>query len=163
MEDFILKKGFLSLEEQKKLISEVITIDPGLYSPVLRNGNKMSIKMNCLGYHWSSITYKYDKIRDVDGKEAAAIPDYLQALAQKALIDTGYWPKEDLKPFDICIVNFYNESSKLGIHRDDSETQETLESGYPIVSFSVGASAIFNIGGVDRKDPMEAETVSNIL
>lgn len=128
----MIKKKFLSLKEQKRIVDEVKDLKPGLYSPVLRSGSKMSIKMNCLGYDWSAKTYKYDPVRE-DGKTAAVIPDYLQSLAHLALLETHYWPESDIKPFDICIVNWYTESSKLGLHKDDSETEASLETGYPVV------------------------------
>lgn len=114
----------------------------------------MNLRMNCLGYHWSAVTYGYDKVRDVDGLEAAPIPDWLNEVALRALRTASYWPEDSLRPFDICIANLYAETTgKLGVHKDDSESQEALDSGYPVVSVSIGASAIFTIGGLTRQEP----------
>src|SRR5262249_57536480 len=38
---------------------------------------------------------------------------------------------------------------------DNSETAESLARGYPVVSLSVGATAVFAIGGLSRSDPQE--------
>ncbi len=148
-------KGFLSPQEQRDIVAWVLRIEPGFYVPVLRNGAKMNLRMNCLGYHWSARSYKYTKVRDVDDREAAPIPDYLQEAARRALVQTDYWHGPGpLRPFDICIVNLYAEDGgKLGAHADNSESPEALASGYPVVSLSIGATAVFTVGGLSRKDP----------
>jgi DNA oxidative demethylase len=155
--DVVFRKAFLTPAEQREVCVRVLSIEPGFYVPVLRNGNRMNLQMNCLGYHWSSRTYKYAKVRDVDGQEAAPIPDFLQALVRRALRETDYWHGSgEVPPYDVCIVNFYDEhSGKLGVHADNSESRESLEKGYPVVSLSVGATAVFTIGGLDRRDPQE--------
>jgi alkylated DNA repair protein (DNA oxidative demethylase) len=155
--DVVFQKGFLSLAEQKRVYQLARTIEPGFYVPVLRNGNTMNLRMNCLGYHWSAVTYQYSTVRDIDGKEAAAVPAFFNQLALRALRESHYWPEEALRPYDICIVNWYDEvGSKLGLHRDNSETAASLASGYPVVSLSIGATAVFTIGGLARQDPQEA-------
>jgi DNA oxidative demethylase len=157
MKDVIFKKSFLTPAEQKEVYDTVRCIEPGFYVPKLRTGAKMNLLMNCLGYHWSAVTYKYMKVRDVDGCEVAAIPTSLQALAHRAVLETNYWSDPDeVPPYDICIVNFYDENDgKLGIHADNSETGESLAKGFPVVSLSIGASAVFTIGGLKRQDPQE--------
>src|SRR5262245_49314706 len=102
MSDVVFKKSFLSLGEQKKVYEQVLQIQPGFYVPVLRNGSKMNLQMNCLGHHWSSRTYKYSKTRDVDDREVAPIPEFLQAIARRALDETDYWHGPDpVPPYDI--------------------------------------------------------------
>ena len=59
-------KGLLSPAEQRDLVAKVLRIEPGFYVPVLRNGAKMNLRMNCLGHHWSARTYKYTKARDAE-------------------------------------------------------------------------------------------------
>ncbi len=156
-QDVVFRKAFLSPSEQREVCERVLRIEPGFYVPVLRNGSRMNLRMNCLGHHWSARTYKYTKVRDVDGQEAAPIPDFLQSLVRRALRETDYWhgPGE-VPPYDVCIVNFYDETSgKLGVHADNSETPESLARGYPVVSLSVGATAVFTIGGPSRHDPQQ--------
>jgi alkylated DNA repair protein (DNA oxidative demethylase) len=119
--------------------------------------------MNCLGHHWSAVTYKYTNVRDVDGREVAPVPAYLQALAQRAVRATGYWHGPGLVPdYDICIVNLYDETvGKLGVHADNSESKESLDAAYPVVSLSIGASCVFTIGGLSRKDPQTAHVLDS--
>lgn len=154
--DVLHKPAFLTLAEQKLIIQEIRTIDPGFYTPVTKFGSKMNLRMNCLGWHWDAKTYKYEKMRtDQDGKEAPKIPESLKELGCRALRETRYWPAAQIRPFDIIIANFYEESGKLGLHQDNSESKAALDSGYPVVSFSIGASANFLIGGLKRTDPTE--------
>src|SRR5437588_8354916 len=155
MRDVLFVKSFLSLAEQKAIYEQVFRIEPGFYVPTLWSGAKMKLRMNCLGYHWSAVSYKYAKTRDVDGRDAAPILDFLQQFAQRAARATGYWPATDpLPPYDICIVNWYDQKEgKLGVHADNSESKASMAAGYPVVSLSIGASCIFTIGGWKRKDP----------
>jgi alkylated DNA repair protein (DNA oxidative demethylase) len=161
--DVVFKKGFLSLAEQREVYEKVLHIDPGFYVPVLRTGAKMNLRMNCLGNHWSAVTYRYTKVRDVDGREVAPVPAFLQALARRAVRATGYWRGPGVVPdYDICIVNLYDEAvGKLGVHADNSESTESLAAGYPVVSLSIGASCVFTIGGLSRKDPQVAHVLDS--
>lgn len=157
MEDILHKPGFLTMEEQKVVLEAARGATPGFYTPTTKFGSKMNLKMNCLGWHWDAKTYKYEKTRtDQDNLEAAKIPDILNDLGMRALLDTAYWPADQIKPFDIVLMNFYDDSTgKLGLHQDNSESKASLDSGYPVVSFSIGASANFVIGGLNRKDPVQ--------
>jgi alkylated DNA repair protein (DNA oxidative demethylase) len=161
--DVVFRKSFLDPAEQCEIYRQVLSIEPSFYVPVLRTGAKMNLRMNCLGYHWSSFSYKYSKVRDVDGCQVAPIPPMLQAVARRALSVTDYWLGPGAVPdYDICIVNLYEETTgKLGIHADNSETRESLARGYPVVSLSIGASCIFTIGGLARKDPQETHTLES--
>jgi len=161
--DVVFWKGFLGLVEQREIFKQVLSIAPGFYVPVLRTGAKMNLRMNCLGYHWSSITYKYSKVRDVDGHKVAPIPPLLQAVARRALSETDYWHGPwEVPDYDICIANLYDQAAgKLGVHADNSETKESPARGYPVVSISIGASCVFTIGGLARKDPQEAHTLES--
>jgi DNA alkylation damage repair protein AlkB len=111
----------------------------------------MSIKMVCLGRHWNAKTYKYESIRsDHDGLPVQELPDDLKELARSAAAEAGM----TIEP-DICLVNCYPEAGRLGLHQDKDERPETIESGIPVVSFSLGDSAKFMIGGTRRKDPVK--------
>jgi alkylated DNA repair protein (DNA oxidative demethylase) len=150
--DLCVVPGFLTTAEQRRVARVVREIDPGFYVPTLWNGGRMRLRMNCLGRHWSARTYRYDRVRDIDGREAAPIPPTLRRLARRALTATGYWDGR-LRDFDVCVVNWYDEADgRLGLHRDDSESAEALASGYPVVSLSVGATAVFEVGGLSRGD-----------
>jgi DNA oxidative demethylase len=153
-EDLVIHKGFVPMDQQRRVVEVVRSIDPGFYVPKTRWGKAMSLRMNCLGHHWSARDYRYHPTRvDVDDRPCAPIPDELHALSRRAVLETAYLPPAQIRDFDICIVNWYSESGgKLGDHVDNSETPEALRSGYPVVSISIGASCIFRIGGTDRRD-----------
>jgi alkylated DNA repair protein (DNA oxidative demethylase) len=155
MGDLLVVKSFLSVAEQRRVCEAAFRLVPGFYVPRLRTGAKMHLRMNCLGHHWSAVSYQYMSTRDVDGLEAAPIPIAWKKLARRAARVAGYWPAAvKLPPYDICIVNWYDESEgKLGVHADNSESAVSLAAGYPVVSFSIGASCGFTLGGLNRKDP----------
>jgi alkylated DNA repair protein (DNA oxidative demethylase) len=161
--DVVFRRGFLAPAEQREIYQQVMAIEPGFYVPVLRTGAKMNLRMNCLGHHWSSVTYKYSKLRDVDGHHVAPIPHFLQTIARRALSETDYWHGPwEVPDYDICIANLYEETTgKLGVHADNSETRESLARGYPVVSLSIGASCVFTIGGLARKDPQVTYTLES--
>ena len=56
------------------------------------------------------------------------------------------------KPPEACLINFYEPSAKMGLHQDRDE--QNFEA--PVVSISLGASALFRIGGLTRKDKTES-------
>ena len=163
MADVLFEKAFLSADEQRQLVASVLAVSPGFYVPKTRWGKSMNLRMNCLGRHWSAKDYKYHMTRvDVDGRPCASIPDDLQLLAQRALVETGYLRPEEARPFDTCITNWYAaEGGKLGDHVDNSEGADALASGYPVVSFSVGASCVFRMGGLKRTDPYDQHTLES--
>lgn len=163
MEDVVLRKAFLDPREQSRVASVVRAIEPGFYVPKTRWGKAMHLRMNCLGRHWSARDYRYHPTRtDADGLPCAPIPDALQDLARRALLETGYLTPADVRPYDTCIVNWYAEAGgKLGDHADSSEPPAALASGYPVVSLSVGASCVFRIGGLERRGPYQQHVLES--
>jgi alkylated DNA repair protein (DNA oxidative demethylase) len=162
--DFVIRSGFLSFAEQACVATTVIGISPGFYVPRTRWGQPMRLRMNCLGRHWSARDYKYHLVRkDVDGLPCAPIPDGLQVLARRALLDTGYLAPSEVRPYDVCIANLYSVKTggKLGDHIDNSEGAEAIASGYPVVSLSFGASCVFRTGGLNRTDPYERHVLAS--
>ena len=57
---------------------------------------------------------------------------------------------------DICIMNWYRPGSRMGLHQDKDESPESIARGAPVVSISLGDTAVFRIGGLKRKDPIES-------
>jgi DNA alkylation damage repair protein AlkB len=118
-----------------------------MYTPTVRGGRKMSVGMLCLGRHWNALTYRYEEARsDFDGLRVPPIPDELEAIAVAAAERAGF----TMHP-DICIMNFYDRESRMGVHQDKDESPESLEAGVPIVSVSIGDTARFVVGGLSRK------------
>jgi len=48
-----------------------------------------------------------------------------------------------------CLVNYYGPTAKLGLHRDQDEEAKDA----PILSISLGDTALFRLGGPERKSP----------
>ena len=111
----------------------------------------MSVQMLCLGRHWNARTYSYEDVRsDVDGLAVPELPYELAAIAARAATDAGF----SMKP-DLCIVNWYHDSSRMGLHQDKDESARSLAEGLPIISLSIGDVAQFLFGGLRRRDPVE--------
>jgi DNA alkylation damage repair protein AlkB len=120
-----------------------------MYTPTVRGGRKMSVGMLCLGRHWNGMTYRYEACRsDFDGQPVPPLPQPFVDLAQGAARDAGF----EMQP-DLCIMNYYTGSAKMGVHQDKDESRASIEAGAPIVSVSLGDAARFVIGGSSRRDP----------
>jgi DNA alkylation damage repair protein AlkB len=125
--------------------------EAGFYTPIVRGGHPMSVRMLCLGRHWNARTYAYEDMRsDIDGQPVPALPAGLAALASRAGREAGY----DFTP-DLCIVNWYTAASRMGLHQDRDESPQSIAAGMPVVSLSIGDTARFMFGGLRRKDPIE--------
>jgi alkylated DNA repair protein (DNA oxidative demethylase) len=147
-------RRYLSSAEQQDLATRCLTLgagDAGFYTPVVRGGGVMSVRMLCLGRHWNARIYAYDDVRsDVDGLPPPALPAPLSLLAARAAEEAGF----TFTP-DICIVNWYDTASKMGLHQDKDESAASLAEGAPVVSLSIGDTARFLFGGLKRRDPVE--------
>src|SRR5438874_3204950 len=122
------------------------------YVTVVRGGGKMHVRMLCLGRHWNGQTYKYESTRsDFDNLPAPALPEEFSDLARELAGSVGM-------PFDpdLCIMNYYDMDSRMGLHQDKDEGPRSIEAGLPVVSLSLGDTARFLFGGVRRKDRVEA-------
>ena len=144
----------LSLEQQQALAAECRAIldgPVGGYTPTVRGGGKMRVRMTCLGRHWNPMTYRYAATReDHDGAPVPPVPAHWVALASALAGDAGY-------PFtpDICLINSYDGDGRMGLHQDKDESAASLAAGAPVVSISLGDTARFLFGGLRRRDPVE--------
>lgn len=145
---------YLTLEAQKSLAAKCLALgraSAGFYTPVVRGMHPMSVKMLCLGRHWNAVTYRYESTRtDVDALDVPPLPASFIELARNIAIAAGF----AMKP-DTCIVNWYTAASRMGLHQDKDESPESIARGAPVVSVSLGDTAVFRIGGFKRKDPVE--------
>jgi alkylated DNA repair protein (DNA oxidative demethylase) len=147
-------KHYLSEAEQQAIAAlcfEIAAGEAGFYTPIVRGGHPMSVRMLCLGRHWNALTYSYqDQRLDVDGRPAPPLPSELGDIARRAAADAGF----TVAP-DTCIVNWYVAASKMGMHQDKDESAESIARGAPVVSLSIGDTARFLFGGLRRRDPVE--------
>jgi DNA alkylation damage repair protein AlkB len=146
-------QNYLSSEEQSRIWQACDALAHGpvpMYTPTVRGGRKMSVGMLCLGRHWNGLTYRYEERRsDFDSLPAPSIPPLFERLAVGAAERAGF----AIRP-DLCIMNFYDSESRMGVHQDKDEQPATIAAGIPIVSVSLGDTARFVVGGLTRKEPM---------
>src|SRR4051812_41859798 len=97
-------KAYLTAAEQRFVAARCLDLGSaaaGFYTPIVRGGGTMSVRMLCLGRHWNARTYGYEDVRsDIDGEPAPPLPFELALLAQRAAGDAGF----AFTP-DCCIVN----------------------------------------------------------
>ena len=131
---------------QQDLLGEVLAAleQAPPYRPVTPGGKAMSVRMSNLGpLGWITDQrgYRYEPRHPVTGAPWPAIPDALLGLWDRLADAPG--------PPDACLVNLYDGDARMGLHQDKDEQDFT----YPVLSVSLGDTAIFRIGGAARKDP----------
>jgi DNA alkylation damage repair protein AlkB len=150
-------KQWLSASEQQALAArcrELMEGPAGGYVPTVRGGGRMRVRMMCLGRHWNPLTYTYTPTRaDHDDAPVPAVPEEWVALASRIAADAGV-STSGFRP-DICLINFYADEGRMGLHQDKDESRASLDAGHPVVSISVGDTARFLFGGFKRRDPVE--------
>ena len=104
-----------------------------------RTGAPMSVRMSNVGeYGWGDRPRTWLSISEVNtpvtGEAWPAIPERLLTLWSDL---TG----EKQKP-NLCLINFYNDQAKLGLHQDRGES--SLDA--PVISISLGDDATFLLG-----------------
>jgi alkylated DNA repair protein (DNA oxidative demethylase) len=114
---------------------------------VTPGGFRMSVGMtNCGRAGWVTDRkgYRYQAIDPITGTTWPAIPESFRCVATSAAAAGGY---PGFEP-DACLINLYEPGTRLSLHRDENERDLTA----PIVSVSLGLSAIFLFGGNRRSD-----------
>lgn len=103
-------------------------------------GRMMSVRMTAagaVGWVTDRSGYRYDPAQP-DGREWPEIPESILAVWHRV---SGV---ERLP--DSCLVNFYGEGAKMGMHQDCDEA----DTRWPVVSISLGDDALFRVGGIER-------------
>ncbi|KQT52564.1 MULTISPECIES: alpha-ketoglutarate-dependent dioxygenase AlkB family protein [unclassified Aureimonas] len=133
--------GFLDRAAQQALVEEIraVVAAAPLYRPQMpRTGKPFSVRMtNCgdLGWVADRTGYRYQPLHPETGKPWPAIPETLLDLWR----GTSAYPHLP----EACLVNFYDETARLGLHQDRDEAD--LDA--PVVSVSLGDACLFRIGG----------------
>jgi alkylated DNA repair protein (DNA oxidative demethylase) len=150
-----LLPGFLTLDRQRALLTRIRAVveEAPLFSPVMpRSGSPYSVRMtNCGPQGWLSDRggYRYTSTHPVTGAPWPEIPAIVLELWHQA---TGV-----AYPPEACLINYYGPEAKLGLHRDEDE--EAREA--PILSISLGDTALFRLGGPERKSPTRSVRLSS--
>jgi DNA oxidative demethylase len=143
--------GKLRREQQVALLREIRAVmeEAPLFTPTMpRSGKPMSVRMtNCGPLGWVTDKergYRYQATHPVTGRPWPAMPKPLLDLWREV---AGY-PADP----EACLVNYYVGDAKMGLHQDKDEEDFAA----PVVSVSLGDSAIFRVGGLTRKDETQA-------
>lgn len=117
-----------------------------LFVPAMpRTGKEMSVRMtNCGPLGWVTDKergYRYQSTHPVTQKPWPPIPDVLLRLWETV----SAYPH----PPEACLVNFYTDTAKMGLHQDRDE----VDLAAPVVSVSLGDDCLFRLGGTKRDGP----------
>ena len=136
--------GRLDPEAQAALVTELrdcAKVAPFFTPRMPKTGKPFSVRMtNCgtLGWVSDEKGYRYQPLHPETGEPWPAMPQVLLDLWR----DLADYPH----PPEACLVNFYEPSAKRGLHQDRDEQEFEA----PVVSVSLGDSALFRIGGTTR-------------
>lgn len=137
--------GFLDQTAQQALLSELregVAKAP-LFVPVMpRTGKEMSVRMTNFGeLGWVTDKengYRYQPLHPRTAKPWPAIPESLLQIWN----DLSGHPGNP----QACLVNFYDDTAKMGMHQDRDEQNLTA----PVLSVSLGDECLFRVGGTSR-------------
>lgn len=140
--------GFLTGVEQAQMVEDVRSIIKAapLFRPQTRFGKEMSVRMTSAGaFGWISDRrgYRYAPSHP-SGGQWPPIPQSILDV-WRAIVDVARLP-------ECCLVNFYDDSARMGLHQDRDEADFDM----PVVSISLGDDARFRIGGVERGGKTES-------
>lgn len=138
---------YLDRQAQESLLAEVRDIVKAapLFVPRMPKTDKpFSVRMsNCGPLGWVSDRngYRYQPRHPATGEPWPPMPQRLLAA----------WRELSGFPFDpdACLINYYEPSARMGLHQDKDEE----ELAAPIVSLSLGATALFRYGLTDKPTP----------
>ena len=136
--------GHLASAAQQQLVDHLraAVADAPLFTPVMpRSGRPFTVRMTNMGsLGWVSdrAGYRYQATHPQTGRPWPPIPG----------LALDIWRKVSDYPHDpeACLVNCYREGAKMGLHRDEDEEDFSA----PVVSISLGDTAVFRIGGTER-------------
>lgn len=150
---FALFRGQISAAEQAAMLQDLRPglVQAPLVTPVTPGGRVMSVRMSSagrLGWVTDWRGYRYEP-RHPSGAAWPAIPQRVLAIWRQV---TGL----ERDP-DCCLINHYAPSARMGLHQDRDEG----DFSYPVVSISLGAAALFRMGGTDRAQGTESRWLAS--
>jgi len=133
-------------------LASAIAEAPFLTPIMPRTGKPFSVRMTNMGsLGWVSdrAGYRYQATHPDTGRPWPAIPEPVLEL----------WRQVSNYPHDpeACLVNHYSGEARMGLHRDADEEDFTA----PVVSISLGDTALFRVGGPSRQDPTRSMKLSS--
>ncbi|MFD9661592.1 alpha-ketoglutarate-dependent dioxygenase AlkB family protein [Rhodococcus sp. NPDC059968] len=138
---------WLTLDEQRHLVTECrrwATAPVPMRAAQLPTGHRMSVQTVCLGWHWKPYSYSRTA-EDAGGGRVAPVPDWLVELGRRAVNEAYGQPADRYTP-DAALINFYDVTSKMGMHQDKEERSDA-----PVVSLSIGDTCTFRFGNTTTR------------
>jgi DNA oxidative demethylase len=139
--------GCLDRAMQDALRDEILAIlieAPPFRPRMPRTGKPFSVRMsNCgpLGWVSDQTGYRYQPTHPETGR---AWPDMPAGLLEIWMRLAPAAP-----PPEACLINLYDANARMGLHQDRDEQ----ELAAPVVSLSLGDTALFRLGGPERGCP----------
>ena len=138
-------KGLLDRPAQEAMVADLKRVAES--APFRRyetpGGRRMSVRMTAagdLGWVTDRSGYRYDPMQP-GGGPWPSIPASILTVWGK-VSGASRMP-------DSCLVNFYGEGARMGMHQDRDEENAS----WPVVSISLGDEALFRVGGTTRGGP----------
>lgn len=140
--------GRLGDAAQKALVADLrlCAQQAPFFTPVTARGKAMSVRMTSAGRcGWVSDRggYRYER-QHPSGVDWPAIPDAVLALWRDLV--------SDQRDPDCCLINYYGEDTKMGLHQDRDEA----DFDWPVLSISLGDDALFRVGNTTRGGKTES-------
>lgn len=156
MDGLRLLPGYFGRSLQMALVAEIreaVAKSPFFTPEMYRTGKTFSVQMTNLGpLGWVSDKargYRYQKAHPVTGAAWPRIPDMVMEV-WKAVANYPLQP-------EACLVNYYDPGARMGLHQDSDEQDFTA----PVVSISLGDTALFRLGGLHREDATRSFKLSS--
>ncbi len=136
--------GYLDRAAQEALREDlrgVLAAAPLFQPRMPRTGKAFSVRMsNCgpLGWVSDEAGYRYQATHPTTARVWPAMPArLLEAWAELA---------PGAPPPEACLINFYDARARMALHQDRDEAEMSA----PVVSLSLGDTALFRVGGLTR-------------
>lgn len=147
-----------ALGEAGALLEEIgrIAVQAPFQYRATPGGYEMSVAMtNCgaLGWVTDRQGYRYQATSPESHDLWPDMPERFLTLAINAAEKAGF---SDFMP-DACLINRYQQGAKMSLHQDKDEKNFN----HPIVSVSLGLSAVFQFGGLERSDKVVRITLTH--
>jgi DNA oxidative demethylase len=136
---FIYIPGLLDRAAQQAIAAAVLAALEAAppFAPVTPGGKPFSVRISNLGpLGWVSdrAGYRYQPTHPLTGRPWPPIPEAVLEV-WRAVAGVEVEP-------DACLVNLYGPGARMGLHQDRDEA----DFGFPVVSISLGDTAIFRVG-----------------
>ncbi len=148
LRDFDIRKAYLDSTAQTRLIEVLRPIlkSAPLFRPVTPSGKEMSVRMTsagALGWVTDRAGYRY-QAQHPKGVGWPSIPE--------PILDIWRDLASAERDPDCCLINYYGEGAKMGLHQDKDEA----DFSWPVLSISLGDDALFRIGNNTRGGKTES-------